>query len=175
VRSSSRSSRATAASWLQLATNDELKQWEEKRGGFWQHDTATSLTCSFEDANRVRLRHSAESLARTSLRKLDVDTSKLRVAAVKLLRTSHGRGQQEIHYDIREYCLAVRCYTVLMYLTPTLSTAMPTNPMKDIRCCFTEGEKLASEAALKLITRDKFVITHVEAGDMMICNCAVPH
>jgi hypothetical protein len=109
------------------------------------------------------------------MRKLDVDTSKLRLAAVKLLRTSHGRGQQEIHYDIREYSLAIRCYTVLMYLTPTLSTAMPMQPMKAIRCCFTDGEKLASEAALKLITRDKFVSTRVEAGDMMICNCAVPH
>jgi hypothetical protein len=40
-----------------LAKDSELKKWEEKRGGFYQHNTSQSLTCSFLDEKRVRLHH----------------------------------------------------------------------------------------------------------------------
>ena len=55
LRASTRSSRGAAASWLELAQSDELKQWERKRGGFYQHNTHPSLVCSFLDEKRVRL------------------------------------------------------------------------------------------------------------------------
>jgi hypothetical protein len=171
----SRNRRATAVSWLDLAKNDELKQWELKRGEYWQHSTETSLVCSFLDEKRVRLRHSSERIARALLSDIGVDATSLRLAAIKIVRASCGQGQQEIHYDIPQYARAVQCFTVLMYLTPTLSTAVPVLPLKDIRCCFTEGENRPSAAALKFLTRDKFTSVRVSPGDMMAFNCAVPH
>jgi len=103
-------------SWLELALDRELDQWEQKRGSFYQHDTAQSLQCSFLDEKRVRLRHSAERIARAQLSILGVDATSLNLAAMKLLRTATGEGLQEIHYDITEYARAIKCYTVLMYL-----------------------------------------------------------
>jgi len=62
-----RNSRALAASWMTLATSTELKSWEEKRGGFYQHSTHDSLACSHLDELRVRVRNSSEALARSAL------------------------------------------------------------------------------------------------------------
>ena len=175
LRPSSRSSRATSVSWLELARDSELHQWEQKRGGFYQHDTAQLLQCSFLDEKRVRLRHSAERIARAQLSILGVDATSLNLAAMKLLRTATGEGLQEIHYDITEYARAIKCYTVLMYLTDTLSTAIPILPLADLRHTFTEGEKLPSAAARKFLSRDKFQSERVTAGDMLVFNCGVPH
>jgi hypothetical protein len=174
-RSSSRSSRATAASWFEFALNSELDEWEKKRGGYFQHDTARSLRCSFHDEKRVRLRHSAERITRAELFSLGVDTSSLRLAAIKLLRSSKGEGEQEIHYDIPEYDQAIQCITVLIYLTDTLSTAVPTQSMKELRHCFTEGEKKPTAAALKFLSRDKFYTERVTPGTMLVLNSAIPH
>jgi hypothetical protein len=55
LRPSCRRSRATADAWHSLISSGELRQWEVKRGGFYQHDTHLSLTCSLVDAVRVRL------------------------------------------------------------------------------------------------------------------------
>jgi len=93
----------SATSWLQLAQSDELKLWERKRGGFYQHDTHPSLVCSFLDEKRVRLLHGNERLGRRLLHSLGVDCTSLRLAATKLLRTSKGERRQEIHYDIPVY------------------------------------------------------------------------
>lgn len=175
VRSSSRTSRATAASWWQLACDSELDKWEKKRGGHYQHDTTQSLKCSFLDEKRVRLRHSAESIARAELTAIGVNATTFNLAAMKLLRSSKGEGEQDIHYDITEYARAIRCFTVLMYLTDTLSTAVPELPLKQIRHYFTDGQKRPSAAAVKFLSRNKFKSERVAAGDMLILNCAVPH
>jgi hypothetical protein len=175
LHTSSRSSRGAAASWLQLAQSDELKQWKRKRGGFFQHDTHPSLVCSFLDEKRVRLLHGSERLGRQLLHSLGVDCTSHRLAATKLLRTSKGVGRQEIHYDIPVYDLAARCYTVLMYLTPTLSTAVPLLSQKELRGCFTDGEKHPPAAALRFLTRDKFATTRVDAGDMLALRCTTAH
>jgi len=45
-----------------LATSTELKSWEEKRGGFYQHDTHRSLVCPHLDELRVLLPSSSEVL-----------------------------------------------------------------------------------------------------------------
>lgn len=175
MHTSSRSSRGAAASWLQLAQSDELKQWKRKRGGFFQHDTHPSLVCSFLDEKRVRLLHGSERLGRQLLHSLGVDCTSHRLAATKLLRTSKGVGRQEIHYDIPVYDLATRCYTVLMYLTPTLSTAVPLLSQKELRGCFTDGERHPPAAALQFLTRDKFATTRVDAGDMLALRCTTAH
>lgn len=174
-RPSTRTSRATAASWLELARDSELARWEVKRGGYHQHDTALSLQCSFLDEKRVRLRHSAERIARDELSAFGVRATSLQLAAMKLLRTSKGEGLQEIHYDITEYARALNCFTVLIYLTDTESTAVPTLSMKELRPTFTQGEKRPSAAALKFLSRDKFQTRRVTAGEMLVLNCAVPH
>jgi hypothetical protein len=158
-----------------LALANELNRWEIKRGEYYQHDTAQSLRCSFQDEKRVRLRRSADRIARAELSSLGVDAISLRLAAIKLLRSSKGKGEQGIHYDIPEYERAVQCYTVLLYLTDTLSTAIPTLSMKELRRCFTEGEKRPSAAALKFLSRDKFLSQRVTAGTMLVLNSAVPH
>jgi hypothetical protein len=174
-RPSSRTSRATATSWLELACDNELTAWERKRGGYYQHDTALSLRCSFLDEKRVRLRHSAERIGRAELSALGINATSLRLAAIKLLRASTGDGLQDIHHDITEYARAVRCFTVLIYLTDTLSTAVPALSLDEVRHCFTEGETRPSAAALKFLSRDKFRSVRVATGDMLVLNCAVPH
>ena len=78
-----RNSRALAASWMTLATSTELKNWEEKRGGFFQHSTHDSLICSHLDELRVRLRSSSEALGRSVL---EVDATTLQLVDIKLLR-----------------------------------------------------------------------------------------
>jgi len=177
LRASTRSTRGTAASWLELAQSDELKQWEVKRGGFWQHDTHPSLTCSLLDEKRVRLLQSSERHARQLLHELGVDSSHtaLQLAAAKLLRTNPGEGQQEVHYDITEYKRAARCFTVLLYLTPTLSTQLPRLSLAETRCSFTEGEKLPPASARTVLTRDKFVAKRVDAGSMLALRCITAH
>ena len=64
---------------------------------------------------------------------------------------------------------------MLIYLTDTISTAVPTQSMKELRHCFTEGEKKPSAAALKLLSRDKFRTERVPPGTMLVLNCVVPH
>jgi hypothetical protein len=171
----SRTSRALCTAWLHLAEDNELKQWETKRGGYYQHDTMNSFTCSFLDEKRVRLRHSADRIARELLCNSGVNASVLKLAAIKLLRAFKGDGEQIIHFDIVEYSLAIQCYTVLFYLTETTSTAVPFAPLADLRDCFTEGEKHPSPSAKAKLIDAKLHTERVNAGDSMIINCACPH
>ena len=52
ISSGSRRTRTLALSWLALLASGELRDWEEKRGGFWQHVTHKQLHCSYEDDRR---------------------------------------------------------------------------------------------------------------------------
>jgi hypothetical protein len=124
---SSRRARSIAQSWHSLATSDELRLWEQKRTKYWQHDAGLSLTCSLLEEQRVRLLSSSESLARNLLASLHVDATvaALRCDAVKLLRSKPGEGQQDVHFDVTTYAIALQCYVVLLYLNDTESTAVP--------------------------------------------------
>jgi hypothetical protein len=170
-----RNSRALAASWLTLASSTELKAWEEKRGGFYQHETHHSLICSHLDELRVRLRASSEALGRSVLHGVDVDATSLQLVDIKLLRAATGKGQQEVHYDVLEYEFARQCYTVLLYLTATELTAVPKAPLNELRDTFTEGEKKPSPSALHKLRRNSFHTCRVDAGDLLAFNAAVPH
>jgi hypothetical protein len=123
----------------------------------------------------VRLLSGSEQLGRDMLAEKGIDTSTLQLAGIKLLSMERGEGQQEIHYDIPEYSLARHCYTVLLYLTPTLSTAVPSLPVAALRDTFSTGEKRPPPAALQLLNRDRFYTTRVEAGDAMLLRGDVPH
>jgi hypothetical protein len=175
LRPSCRRSRATAAAWHALICSGELRQWEIKRGGFYQHDTHQSLVCSLEDGIRVRLLSGSEQLGRDALREQGVDPTSLQLAGLKILRAATGEGEQEIHYDIPEYEQAKQCYTVLLYLAPTLSTAVSSLPLEGIRATFTDGDALPSASALKTLSREMFYSTRAEAGDAMVFRCDVPH
>jgi hypothetical protein len=177
ITTGTRYSRTLAVSWLALVASGELREWEEKRGGFWQHVTHKQLRCSYEDDRRVKLIAATGMLGRARLAELGVDSSEatLQLGDVKLLRTSFGQGQQEIHYDIVQYDLAIQCYTVILYLTPTLSTALPKLPLAELRGTFSDHEQRLPAAELKKLQRDQFDATRVEAGDALVLNCAVPH
>jgi hypothetical protein len=177
ITAGTRCSRTLAVSWLTLIASGALREWAEKRGGFWQHVTHKQLQCSFEDDRRVKVLAATASLGRALLAELGVDSSEatLRLGDVKLLRTSFGRGQQEIHYDIVQYDLARQCYTILLYLTPTLSTALPKLPLAELRGTFSDWEQPPPAAELAKLQREQFDSTRVESGDALVLNCAVPH
>ncbi len=175
LRPSCRRSRATAAAWHALISSGELRQWAVKRGGFYQHDTHLSLTCSLVDAVRVRLLSGSEQQGRDILHEQGVDSSTLQLAGLKIVRMATGEGEQEIHYDIPEYDLAMQCYTVLLYLVSTLSTAVSSLPLEKIRESFSSSDARPSAAALKMLRREVFYSTRVEAGDAMVLRCDVPH
>lgn len=172
-----RRNRALVLSWLALLASGELREWEEKRGGFWQHVTHKQLLCSCEEDRRVKLLAATGMLGRALLAEVGVDSSEaaLQLGDVKLLRTSFGKGQQEIHYDMVQYDLARQCYTILLYLTPTLSTALPKLPLAELRGTFTDGEQPLPADELAKLQREQFDSTRVEAGDALVFNCAVPH
>ena len=92
---SSRTTRALCTSWLQLVRDNELKQWEIKRGGYYQHETTKSLICSFLDEKRVRLRQSADRIGRELLCKGGVMVTTMKLAAIKELRSSKEEREQE--------------------------------------------------------------------------------
>jgi hypothetical protein len=64
---------------------------------------------------------------------------------------------------------------VLIYLTDTISTAVPTQSIKELRHCFSDGEKKPSAAALRFLSRDRFYTERVTPGTMLAFNCVVPH
>jgi hypothetical protein len=172
-----RRSRTLVHSWLALLASGELREWEEKRGSFWQHVTHKQLQCSYEDDRRVKLLAGTGQLGRALLAELGVDSTEatLQLGDVKLLRTSFGHGQQEIHFDMIQYDHARRCYTIILYLTSTLSTALPARPLAELRGTFTDHERKLPAAEQKKLQRDQFVTARVDAGDALVLNCAVPH
>lgn len=160
---------------MAVIDSGELRKWEVKRGGYLQHETHDSLVCAAEDGVRVRLLSGSQQLGRDMLKELGVDSSELKLAGIKLLSMKSGEGEQEVHYDVQAYDLAKQCYTVLVYLTPTLSTAVPPLPLVDLRATFSTGQRKPSAAALANITKDKLYTTRVEVGDAMLLRCDVPH
>lgn len=127
------------------------------------------------DGLRVRLRSSSEALARSVLHSVAVNATSLQLVDIKLLRAASGEGLQDIHYDVPEYEKARQCYSVLLYLTATESTAVPKVPLNELRDTFTEGEKRPSQSALHKLRRDNFHTWRVEAGDLLAFSAAVPH
>ena len=89
------------------------------------------------------------------LAELGVDSSEaaLQLGNVKLQRAFFGQGQQEIHFDIVEYDLARQCYTIILYLTPTLSTALPKLPLAELRGTFADHEQKLPAAELAKLQR----------------------
>jgi hypothetical protein len=76
---------------------------------------------------------------------------------------------------VTDYELARRCYTVLLYCCDTLSTAVPTRPLSELRDAFSSSERRPSAAALAKLAPDQLYTTRVRCGDALVLSCAVPH
>lgn len=163
-----------AGKWMDLIKSGELRAWDEKRGKFWQLDTQIHLECSHMDQLRVSLRSGTESFFRQVLRTHSVDADPLRLVDIKLLRCAHKEGLQEIHCDIPDPTLGALSFTCLLYLTETLSTAVPIAPHSSDRhaaCYVADAQTVRS----KLLRRHDFSSCAVSPGDAMIIRCDCPH
>lgn len=109
------------------------------------------------------------------LRALGADTNVLALGGVKLLRTSTGEGRQEVHFDLQDYDYARRCYSVILYLTDTISTALPFRTLAELRDTFAAHEAKLPPSADAKVQRDQFVAARVKAGDALVFNSTVPH
>lgn len=172
---SSRTSRAMCGSWLSLMDSGELKGWQEKRGGWFQHETEAALVCSLEEQKRVHLLSSSEAQARLLLSTLGVDSHSLMRGDVKLICMPPGKGEQEVHYDLQQYEDATRCYSVLFYLVDTEATAVPSVPVQQLRDCFTSDERLPPVKARAQIAKECFHRFRVQPGDALVFRGDVPH
>jgi len=174
LRRCCRRSSVLAGKWMDLIRSGELRTWEEKRGNFWQLDTQTHLECSHMDQLRVSLRSGTESFFRQVLRSHAVDVDPLRLVDIKLLRCAHKEGLQEIHCDIPDPTLGALSFTCLLYLTETLSTAVPIAPKSPDRhaaCYVADAQTVRS----KLMQRSNFSSCAVSPGDVMLVRCDCPH
>jgi hypothetical protein len=171
---SSRQSNVLSTGWGELIKSGELKAWEEKRGKFWQMDAEKELECSHMDQLRVSLVGGSEAFGRQVLRAHSIDASQLQRGDMKLLRCSHKQGLQEIHCDVPEPTLAQQCYTVLVYLTATLSTAVPRQQHSAARhaACYVAD---ASTVRSRLLKRSDFSSCWVNPGDAMLLRGDCPH
>jgi hypothetical protein len=163
-----------ASKWMDLINSGELRTWEEKRGKFWQLETQIHLECSHMDQLRVSLRSGTESFFRQVLRAHTVDVDPLRLVDIKLLRCAHKEGLQEIHCDIPDPTIGALSFTCLLYLTETLSTAVPIAPNSADRhaaCYVADAQTVRS----KLLQRRDFSSCAVSPGDAMILCCDCPH
>jgi hypothetical protein len=163
-----------ANKWMDLVNSGELRTWEEKRGQFWQVETQIHLECSHMDQLRVSLRSGTESFFRQVLRAHTVDVDPLRLVDIKLLRCAHKEGLQEIHCDIPDPTIGALSFTCLLYLTETLSTAVPIAPNSADRhaaCYVADAQTVRS----KLLQRRDFSSCAVSPGDAMILRCDCPH
>jgi hypothetical protein len=160
--------------WMDLIKSGELIAWEEKRCKFWQLDSQIHLQCSHMDGLRIFLRSSTETFFRSVLRDHGIDVDCLRMVDIKLLRTAYKEGLQEIHCDIPDPEMGARCFTCLLYLTATTSTAVPLIPHSSDRhaACYIAD---ASTVRTKLLQRNHFDSCKVFPGDSMIVRGDCPH
>jgi hypothetical protein len=127
------------------------------------------------DPLRLQLVAGTESLSRSLLKLVIPSDTNLSLGEVSLLKSEPGDGLQQCHFDLDVYDAAKQCYTVILYCTDTLSTAVPTTPLRDLLPTFTRDESLPSNESLQLLTSDKFLSKPVEAGESLIFRCTVPH
>ena len=171
---SRRQSSVISAGWSELIKSGELRAWDEKRNQFWQLDVEQQLQCSHMDQLRVTLVSGSEAFARQLLRDHLIDASLLQRGDMKLLRCAHKQGLQEIHCDMPDPDAAQQCYTVILYLTTTVSTAVPVLPHSAERqaACYSADAKTVRS---HLLQRRNFSSCLVNPGDAMLLRCNCPH
>jgi len=161
--------------WMELIAGLSSGWDGPLRGGFWQYNVDRDLPAGTQRDMRDRLRAETEQLGRSRLEQLGIDTSTLLLAGMKIIRMFPLEGRQEVHYDVQKHYYAQRCYTVLMYLTSTLSTRMPWRTLAELRDTFTSGEEPPPAKVLQKVARKEFIAEPVQPGQLMTLRCDVPH
>jgi len=155
-----------APRWMQLTS--QLRDtpgnvvWERKRNGFTQANAEAHAPTD--------LLERTEQLALAQLRAQGVP-GQLERGDVKLLRTANGKGEQEVHMDVPEAGQARACYTFLIYLTATDSTALCQRPLTETARAFRWSQTVA---ALQL-PKHFFDSFPVDAGDTLLFRADAPH
>jgi len=160
---------------MELIDCGELRGWEEKRGKFYQLDAHAQLDCSHMDQLRVSLCSGTEAFFRQSLRNHGIDPSQLQMGDLKLMGSDLGDGLQEIHCDMTDPDLAAKSHTCLLYLTHTLSTAVPIAPHSDERHAACYVADAATVRNSKLLQRKCFSSCTVSPGDHLLLRGDCPH
>ena len=171
-----RISKSLAMSWVKLGKDLSEDSWNEIRESKSYMNIMTKpLEQHCLDRLRIQLVAGTESLSRSLLKLVIPCDTDLSLSEVSLLKAEPGDGLQQCHFDLDVYDAAKQCYTVILYCTDTLSTAVPITPLNDLLPSFTRDDSLPSKESLQLLTSDKFLSKPVEAGESLIFRCTVPH
>ena len=130
--------------WLQWAHSKPKRDWEEKRGEWFQLNAADV---------RPTLLDAAVDLGREFLlRAIAEKTFLVELKALKVMSSPPGKGLQDDHCDAATLLEAEGCYTVIIYLTAGDSTALPCLPYdKEMhRVCWELDAAAAAKAKLKI-------------------------
>lgn len=152
--------------------------WFSLRGNALQLDARKEISAIGAEQHRLSLLGPTIAAFRRLLHGHGIQTAGLHVAALKLLRSAPGQGQQPVHYDVTRYSDAVQRYAVLMYCTQTMSTAVPRLDAATMRPAFTDGEELtaAQQAdAEQLCAEDNFLSFPVLPGATLVFPTSTPH
>jgi ectoine hydroxylase-related dioxygenase (phytanoyl-CoA dioxygenase family) len=152
--------------------------WFNLRGNASQLDARQPFTDLGAEQHRLSVVDPTIAALRRLLQEHGIDASHLCVAALKLLRSAPGLGLQPVHFDVPRYKDAVQCYSVLMYCTETMTTAVPKLDAATMRPLFTDGEELSAKQhalAEKLCAEENFISFPVQAGATLVFSAATPH
>jgi len=171
---------ALAAEWLALyqliADRDAL--WVELRGGGQQLDTAKEIGRRGEDARRMTMRSVTEAAMRSQLSSLGVDTKPLHLAAMKLLRSRPGGKDQDVHFDTGVLQNALKRWSLVLYCTNTMSTAVPKPTAQEMAPAFIQTEFASADQQLvcdQLCDKKNFISMPVQPGNLLAFNTSVAH
>ena len=129
-----------------------------------------SVTHVRADANRDLLVGSTDVVMRSALLSMKVNEKSLHLVEMKMLQAPPGLGDQFIHYDIAEYDHASKCYSVLLYVTASHSTAVPLHSLDVMRPAFRDGDEVTDaewEENETLCNEDNFTSVRVSPGEVM--------
>jgi len=156
-----------AKAWCSLVTSTQdggFEHWAAMRAEFYEHSMFLLLRCPLLEQKRNDLISSIEVMGRNLLSSLNIDHSDLRISDMGVLRTRQYTGFQEIHADIQTFETSSLCYSVIMYLVDTDSTALA-----DIPCDALDPVwKMNLSAAKEVFSRVHFVSERVACGDTAV-------
>jgi len=163
---------------LYLRARNTAQAWFSLRGNAWQLDASQPLSSLDAEQHRLSLLAPTIAALRRLLHGHGIQTSGLRVAALKLLRSEPGQGKQPVHYDVPSYEDAVQCYAVLLYCTETMSTAVPQLDAATMRPAFIDGENPTpgqKAEAERLCREPNFLSVPVQPGSTLVFSATTPH
>ena len=87
-----------------------------------------------------------------------------------------GKGLQRVHYDIKDYNTASKCYSCIMYCKHGDSTAVPSTPLAELReLIYMLVKEKHHQIEITIIRPERFIIKSVEPGEILVFQSNVPH